>query len=292
MTILTWHHASQKNYSKPSPKIKLPLSAKEAFSNQDNYNFFNSIITGDKGDLKYETKKIMKGLQIMHLLTPSGLHFSTIMIFLISIRKRLKYRWLKYLELILCLMTYIFLPGYESLRRVALLRSMFIANDLRPYFNKYQVFTLFFIWEFFWGTYQTNQISFCFSMIFLGTIILTKNISFIKLTLTFFFIQSLLSLILNNPNYWSNLIISPSITWLFTIFYPFIFLNTFFISKLNYSEWILELFSKMIMFSAEITLEVFLVSNLGVFFMILLFLNRKLSVLATVTLIYIYATGI
>ncbi len=289
ITLMTLSATSQFVMPKQMKRIKLPSAAKKAFKKRDTYYLYRSIMTGQKRGLNKELKKKMLDLSIIHLLTPSGLHFSTIFLLFIVLRKKFKTSWLAYAEAIICLLCYTLIPGYFSLRRVALLRAIFIFNKQSSFFNKKQVFTIFFIWEFFFGTYSDNKLSFCLSMMFLGMIFLGDKINFKILSYRFFIAQIIVGLCLKNDVYVMNLLFSPLITYSFTFIYPAIFLNVFIINYFNYSEYILMIFNKAIEFSHILITNFSTPMNLILSItLIALYIDRRLILLFFVSYFVIY----
>lgn len=289
ITIMTISAISQFATPLQTKRIKLPGAAKKAFQKRDMYYLYRSIMTGQKRGLNKELKKKMLDLSIIHLLTPSGLHFSTIFLIFIMLRKRFKTSWLICAEAIICLLCYILIPGYFSLRRVALLRALFLLNKQTSFFNKNQIFTIFFIWEFFFGTCSDNKLSFCLSMMFLGLIFLGDKINFKILSYRFFIAQIIVGLCFKNDIYVMNLFFSPLITYSFTFIYPAIFLNIFMIKYFNYSEFILMFFNQAIDFSH--TFITGLSSPMSLTFsitLILLYYDKRLILLFFVSYFVIY----
>lgn len=218
-------------------KFKLPHSVKKSFSNKKNFYLYRSFITGQKRGVSQKTKSFFNEFNLIHLMTPSGLHFSSLIFLLAYLRRKFKNRLLFYTETTLCLLIYFFLPGYLSLRRVAFLRSLFLLNnEFKFKLPKEHLFLVFFILDFFFGTFKESTLSFAYSILFLAIIFLTKRISFFKLIPLFFIGQLVISAPVDKAINISTLLISPFITWGFSLIYPLIFSNLFFIKYFNYSE--------------------------------------------------------
>lgn len=242
------------NYSshRPAPKIKLPRKTKKAFENKKNFYFYRSVVTGQKWGLDKKLKKRLSHLNLMHLMTPSGLHLSSLFLIFFLLRRKYK-RPTQLIELIMCLCFYFFLPGYYSFRRVALLRSFFILNDIRKTnYSKMQIFMFFLITDFLFGTYRYAHLSFYLSTLFLGLIFSIKEFRLYKMYLLFFVAQLFIAHKFSGVIYPASLILSPALTSIFTLIYPLIFLNLFFINFWNYSELIISLYTKLVEISFSI----------------------------------------
>ena len=225
-------------------KFNLSQQVKKSFSYKSVFYLYRSFITGRKRGVNKELKTKFKELNLLHLMTPSGLHFSTIMIVFFLIRRKLKHRFLDVFEFILCMSIYAFLPGYFSLRRVAFLRGLFIANDLfKSKFSKMQVFILFLVFDFFWGTFEYSPMSWFLSILFLGIIFSFQKVNFFVLSIYFYFGQMIIAFTMGHDLLPLGIIFSPLLTWIFTFIYPFLFLNIFFIKIFNYSDGLIRIYS-------------------------------------------------
>lgn len=233
-------------------KIKLPRSVKQSFENKATFYFYRSVVTGQKWGLDKSLKKKLSHLNLVHLMTPSGLHLSSL--FLIFFLLRRKYpRLSNFIELPLCLGFYFFLPGYYSFRRVALIRSFFILNTLRgTNYSKGLIFIFFLLTDYFFGTYRFSPLSFYLSTLFLALIFSIKEFRVYKMYLLFFVAQLFIAHKFSGVMYIATIVLSPLLTTIFTFIYPFIFLNLFFINYFNYSQWIIDFFIKLVEFSFNV----------------------------------------
>ncbi|WP_412473870.1 ComEC/Rec2 family competence protein [Halobacteriovorax sp. YZS-1-1] len=245
---------NQFNYRKyrPAPKIKLPSKIKKSFKEKKNFYFYRSVITGQKWGLDKKLKKRLSHLNLMHLMTPSGLHLSSLFLIFFLIRRRFK-RPTQFIELVMCFIFYFFLPGYYSFRRVALLRSFFILNDIRKTnYTKMQIFIFFLITDFLFGTYRFGHLSFYLSTLFLALIFSIKDFRVYKMYLLFFVAQLFIAHKFSGVIYPASVILSPLLTSLFTLVYPILFLNLFFIKIWNYSEVLIIIYTKLVEFCFDI----------------------------------------
>jgi len=247
--IFTLSIQKEVNYYGPRPfKFNLSHKIKKSFENKKNFYIYRSFLTGRKRGVPKELKQAMARLNLLHLLTPSGLHLSSLFIIFILIRRKFSSPWIDRSELILCLGLYLFLPGYYSLRRVSLLRSLFLINKkFDKKFSNIQVFLVFLIFDISFGTFHHSKLSFAYSVLFLGIIFLGNKLNFIKLSLLFFSGQVMMAYISNQSISTLSVIFGPLITWIFTLVYPLIFLNLVFIKIFNYSEFLVIAFKKIVL---------------------------------------------
>ncbi|POB12732.1 hypothetical protein C0Z22_12675 [Halobacteriovorax sp. DA5] len=240
-----------KQYNRP-PKIKLPIKTKAAFHKKSEFYFYRSVLTGQKWGLDKEFRRKLSHLNLLHLMTPSGLHLSSL--FLIFYLLRRKYpKVSNFIELVLCLGFYFFLPGYYSFRRVALIRSFFILNRMRETnYSKLQIFIFFLITDFFFGTYRYSPLSFYLSTLFLALIFSIKEFRLYKMYLLFFVAQLFIAHKFTGIIYPATIVLSPLLTSIFTLIYPILFLNLFFIDYFNYAQWFISAYTGLIEISYDL----------------------------------------
>jgi hypothetical protein len=110
-------------------------------------------------------------MHLMHLFTPSGLHFSALFLWLLPLYwryKKTKNKWLLIPLIALSLAPWS-LEGYFSLKRVGLLKCAFLFKTMSGL--RISAFTLFltiFFLDYLWGTYQFSPRSFQLSFLFIG----------------------------------------------------------------------------------------------------------------------------
>ncbi|MFG1500161.1 ComEC/Rec2 family competence protein [Halobacteriovorax sp. XZX-3] len=240
-----------KQYNRP-PKIKLPIKTKAAFHKKSEFYFYRSVLTGQKWGLDKEFRRKLSHLNLLHLMTPSGLHLSSF--FLIFYLLRRKYpKVSNFIELVLCLGFYFLLPGYYSFRRVALIRSFFILNRMRETnYSKLQIFIFFLITDFFFGTYRYSPLSFYLSTLFLALIFSIKEFRLYKMYLLFFVAQLFIAHKFTGIIYPATIVLSPLLTSIFTLIYPILFLNLFFIDYFNYAQWFISAYTGLIEISYDL----------------------------------------
>lgn len=127
---------------------------------------------GNKSLVQKEVIRIHRQLNLLHLMTPSGLHLNSLLILVAFFfrRKRTK-GWFWFLSLsLLGLMTYPY-DGIDSFKRMilfALLRSF-------PFLNIRKSFFLTFLFAGIFGQLNQNPLSFCLSFIFLGVLLFSPS---------------------------------------------------------------------------------------------------------------------
>lgn len=265
-------------------KFSLPKQVKKSFKDKELFYQYRSFITGNKRGINKEIKVQFKELQILHLMTPSGLHFSTLLGIFVFFRRRSKLKWLIYFEAVCCLLIYLFLPGYYSLRRVALLRFLFIINKDFFNFKKEYVFLVFFLYDFLFGTFSLSPISFAFSTLFLGVIFFSKRINYFTLSIYFFIAQAIIISATSGDINLMNIVDSPFLTLIFTLIYPVLFFNGLFIGFFNVSEVILEFYLKLVKTFHQGLSPAFII-ELNLFFVAAFFLFNKKTIYLSLSLL-------
>ncbi len=149
-----------------------------------------SYVAGERKFLSFKNGQNHKTLNLYHLFTPSGIHFSAIYLFLYPLILLFKNRkWVKHsFSIVLCSIPF-FLDGLYSMKRVALYRIIKITNDtllkdkIKLHRTPFVLFLITFFLDFFIGTYSYSPLSFVYSFLFLGIIFsfINKN----KLALPF-----------------------------------------------------------------------------------------------------------
>lgn len=190
---------------------------------------YYALMTGDKRYLGKDTRKTFEKLGLMHLLTPSGLHLSSIVIGIKFLPHRIK------LIFMLCIgIVFFLLDNYFAIKRVIMFKIFHliipdnnsnIESNVQNTPNKNQkAFLLTFVLDIILGNFQEGPLSYTYSFLFWGTILFhSGNIFmlsyklFINLSITCVIsgqIVSAVSLIINTP-----------ISMVFSFLYPFLFLN-------------------------------------------------------------------
>lgn len=130
----------------------------------------NAYLTGNKSGLSSKLQKVHQDLNLQHLMTPSGLHLSSLILVLGFF---IKGRSIKIGLLILLGLTSFPYAGIDSFKRMILF-SVLRMNPLFSISTKKSFFMTFLI-SFLLGQYFENPLSFCLSFIFIGALIYSKN---------------------------------------------------------------------------------------------------------------------
>ena len=209
----------------------------------------NSVCTGNKIGLSSTYRKKFKKLGIYHLFTPSGIHLTSLLLFLsplIHILRRKGRWWSLALDLGLIIITQL-MPGFHSLKRVVLLataiRQLRYKNEPLPLFTN---FIIAFGVSALIGSYNQSPLSFTYSFLFLGMICSLQNQSKYKLPFALFGAQLIVSYYQGDPIYWGNIIVSPFLTAIFSLAFPLIFISYFIPFSWGLLEWALKWFIQLV----------------------------------------------
>lgn len=187
---------------------------------------FQIYLFGQTQFLHIWERKYFTAMGIMHFFTPSGLHFSSLLLPIKFFISRFKMTSsVRFTIRFLILLPFVFLDDFHSLRRVAMFCSIYllIPKELGKSIHRpLEIFLLVFFVEFINGRYFQAPLSFTYSYLFWGSILtgLIKGKRFIvfyllvsQLLITTFLSQSFAPI---------NLLVGQFLTFLFTFFFPFI----------------------------------------------------------------------
>lgn len=198
------------------------------FQNDELGNLAFATISGVKRGLKKDTKLAHQRLHLIHLFTPSGLHFSTLFMlfspFFIAWKKSKKIRWLLPL-FALALAPQIF-TGFWAMKRVGLLKLAFLFLKVKKkHISPFSVFLFVFFFDFFLGTYRESPLSFGLSFLFLGLIFSSLGEGKLIFALNLLLGQLVASFFFEQPLFITGFTFGLFVTALFTVIYPFIFIG-------------------------------------------------------------------
>ena len=176
-----------------------------------------SMISGNKTSLNKQTKKKIQELGSLHILTPSGLHFSVVTALILRFVKKKK---IKVLILVLSLIVILLNSGMHSIRRIAL------YSILRHKFEQKGSFFTTFTIDIILGYYHQSPTSWTLSYLFFGVILFSKEKIYLPLYL--FIAQSLTSIFFKMPLYLFSLFTNAILTFLFSTTFPFILITYIF----------------------------------------------------------------
>ena len=172
-----------------------------------------ALMTGEKKYLNRKTKRALKHLSLLHLFTPSGLHFSSILGLLFFSNK------LKIIFIFLALIFSFKLGPLYALQRVIwfyALNSILKSTKLS--------FSMTFLLSLVFNQYELSPLSFLFSFIFWFIIMFYKASSVNKIFLLFI-AQMSIALIMGSSFNLLSLVINPSLTVLITLVFPFLLIS-------------------------------------------------------------------
>jgi len=222
--------------------------------NPDARGALRSYVLGDKRKLKRGLRWAHQALSLQHLFTPSGLHLSSIFLFirpiLFIIRKfSTKGYWI--FSLLLFLLPFL-LPGFWAIKRICLLK---ISKLIFPKLSWFKIFLITFLIDFNFGTFKYSPLSFCFSFLFLGLIFSLEGRPKIYLPLVLFTGQVLVAF------FWSSLVnpmslfLGQFLSFIFSFLFPIFFVGFWFPLKIFLFP--LDLFLDSVLFSAKLAKNFF-----------------------------------
>lgn len=216
-----------------------------SFREKHSLAFYNSFLFGNKSLVLKKDKEKFKDLGLMHLMTPSGLHFNIILFllsFLMSKFDKIS-RYSVLLEIYLGFLIYALTPGLYAFKRFAFLFAARKINKhyLKNFFSRTQVISLVFLYDYFLGTLMFQTMSYLLSLLFIG-ILNFRNKSKFLIYYHLFLGQVILSYIFSNKISIMNLFISPILTFIFSCLYPLLVGNLIFIDLFNYSQYLISFF--------------------------------------------------
>lgn len=221
---------------------------KDSFHNRENMEVYEAMILGDKRGIPRVLLESFKSLGIMHLLTPSGMHFSILYRFF-----KLHYAKTLVSSLVVIytlFISYSFLPGFYAFKRFALYQGITNLNKLFTRelpllaFNKIHCLLITLIIDIFFGTFQINKMSFTLSFLFL--FILSNNDNKWATTWNIYKAQIAIAYIFGNSLSIIAPILGLLLTTLYSIIFPLLLINLPFIHLFNFSELLIELYCKFI----------------------------------------------
>jgi len=254
---------------------------KEHFAKAENANILFSFVTGNKSGISPYTKKAFKRLNMSFLLSPSGIHFSALFVFVAFFLKKIKIKWIRFLAKSCIISSLFFLPNFESLKRLGILRLIFQFKFLAKLkISLETVFFLTFILSFIFGQYKASPLGFIYSFAFLGTFFSLRNNSKIILILGLFSTQLILALFLGDKVSLLSIPCGLFGSFLFTFLFPVfvLFLFTFWIIPINWVEPIIKLYVTSIQTTSKLLNGSFTSSSLFLIFAVWILMFHKASI--------------
>lgn len=224
---------------------------------------YNAISTGNKQGISQGIVKRFKKMGLYHLFTPSGIHLSSLLLLFSPLFSAVRRKAFIYSLLIdfTLLGTVCLLPEMHSLKRIALfgflLRNMRFKSHRLPLFG---CFIATFALAALFGSYQASPLSYIYSFLFLGIICSAEGLPKYAIPLGLFAAQLIVSYHQLSPIYWSNIILSPVLTALFSLIFPFLFLGNFISSSWPIMESLLLSFLWLVKTAEQVAIPFGLVS--------------------------------
>ena len=215
-----------------------------------------AFLCGVKKGIKRKTLIAYKKLNLYHLFTPSGIHYSCLLILLTPLILLLK-RFNKKMETITKVILYLspwILPGFYSLKRIGAMKAIKMIPPFKKTTFSFIFFFYFFI-DYFFGTRELSPISYNFSFLFIGVIALAHNESYLKLSLFLFIGQMLYACVFSQTVNPLSFIFSFSLTALFSPLFILIMIENF-LPKILFleevSNFFVRAFNEIVQFSFQL----------------------------------------
>jgi hypothetical protein len=174
-----------------------------------------AYLLGDKSELTKKQINTHKNLGIMHFMTPSGLHLSSLLfIITLLIRKKSINFWVS-LTLLFLLNDFTHLDSFKRMCFFTILRK----NPLYALGNK-KSFLLTFSFYFIKGQYIENPLSYSLSFLFLGILIFSKDRK--EMFYSILLVQMMITIYFNNGYYLLGSIYGLVLTLSSFIIFPLI----------------------------------------------------------------------
>lgn len=200
-----------------------------------NFLIYKKSLTGDKSILPKKIKSAFQRYGLYHLLTPSGLHLSSLFfINILPIAAQI---------IILLSIFIIILPmhSYLSLERILIFKTIFnITSSFGLRLNQELILLATIILSVFVGNFQQSPMSFMFSILFWGTILIYKSNKF-QMLIFLNVSQHLIGLLLNQPINIISIIVNPIYTFSFVSIFPFFLINQL-IGEMNLLTTLINIF--------------------------------------------------
>ncbi len=250
-----------------------PPQKKFYFSPQKKESLLKAICEGNKSFVSQKLKNDLKILGLLHLLTPSGLHFSSFLCFLAPLFGLVRSKKVSLLlKSLIFISPFFFLTKMYSLKRVAFYKLLKIYLPIK-HINSFHLFSITFFVDYLWGSYSQSPYSFIYSFLFFGLVITSwdENSFSNSLFLNLYIGQIFISLIQGSPFYILGPFLGIIITFIFSITFPYLLLSYFSFFKFPFTDFLIELLKSSIQVSSDLATSVpsFLPSWGLIFFLIL-----------------------
>lgn len=215
---------------KASPKLN-----KDRFTGESHKltSFYISSQTGDKSEISRKLKSSLKEFGLIHLLTPSGIHLSSLLLFIFLFIKKKFYKYIYFAFLLLIIPV----SGFYSLKRIL-------------YFHIFKCFRLSteaafictFIFDLLIGGFSNSPLSYAFSFLCWGVIIFSQK-SKIQVIYNLFLAQLIICYFNQSEINILSIIINPIFTSLFSFVFPILSINFWFLPRSFFDTYCFKFFS-------------------------------------------------
>ena len=224
--------------------------------NDTNAKVIFGYVLGHKKGISKKIKDAHKRLLIMHLFTPSGLHFSSILLFFwpfFSFLKKRKKVLFIFSYTSICLLPFL-VDGFFSIKRICLFQILKSIKQNGNFKNieNFHLFILTFLIDFCLGSFDKSPLSFSYSFLFLGLIFANKKFRGKKLIPYFAGAQVIISFFSKEGFYLFGIINSFLLTSIFSFLFPFWLIVFGLPSNFPFSPKIYHLFNHSMNFFLEI----------------------------------------
>ena len=234
-------------WRKPRPPSG-PPGLKNVYKNPRLAALVEGYVIGHKRGVGRKIVRQHRHLNLLHLFTPSGLHFSALLLILAPLARLLR------VPLWPLFLAPFFLSGYHAIKRIAeykIARSLLQLKGWKP--EGYWLFLGVFALDFIFGTYRTNPLSYSFSYLFLGIIFSMVNHPKTYWPFALLGGQILVAFCFDTPLTHLGFALGFFLTGVFTLLFPLIALNRL-LPWFNFSEPFVDIFARLVSLCSEISL--------------------------------------
>lgn len=243
--LFSFSTAKENYVFKPKKELRNSTQVFSNLSKQTRNRLF-SLLVGEKRGLSTDERKAFSHLGLFHLLTPSGLHYS-------SLLKLPKLFLANKIFVIINILIFFILKYFESfsaITRVVLYHSLKSILPNLKVKKSHTAFIIAFIIDLLTSSFNSSGLSFLFSFLFWGTIMFYSERKVLCLWLLFLSQMFVSSLMIQEINPIA-LFLNPLISSLFILFYlPTLFLSFLSLISFNFSlhSILIDFFFKIVIY--------------------------------------------
>lgn len=232
----------------------------QSFWTEDSKNLYTATQIGIKRKTK-NLNTILSKYGLLHLMTPSGIHLSSVLVFLKLIFPKKIFPFL----LIALSLFLLNISGFHSLKRVSYFYSI---NYLLKHTKVSFIATFFF--DIITGGFTSSPLSFSLSFIFWGTIIFSNSTK-IVIIIELFITQLIVSNILSSKISFLTILINPIVTSTFSAIFPLLSFQ-YWVNKFDTLDYLSykfhSLFVDLIYLMDNLNFSVFIPTSLILIFIV------------------------